>query len=114
METQLRTASPLQKPDVIRLVYADGALPVAHAKFQVVALGKGSDPTSDLISDVPAFFSKTSGIGEIWLADPDLIQAMSTLQQIIKSQHPNLRVWEYMPPSRPQLGSTDTLYRYPR
>ena len=111
MESQIRPRLlPQQKPDVIKLVYADGVLPVAHAKFQVMALGKGSDRTSDLLYDGAYWVSKTSAIGEIWLADPELIQAMTALQQILKNQNPNLRVWEYIPPSRPQLSSDATRY----
>src|SRR5580692_807994 len=116
METQQRPLPlPLQKPDVIKLVYADGVLPVAHAKFKVVALGKASDPTSDLRDDFDAWVAKTSGIGEIWLADPALIQGTDLLQQVLKRENPNLRVWEYIPPPRPPLVvSGDSLYRLPR
>ena len=116
METQQRPLPlPLQKPDVIKLVYADGVLPVAHAKFKVVALGKASDPTSDLRDDFDAWVAKTSGIGEIWLADPALIQGTDLLQQVLKRENPNLRVWEYIPPPRPPLTvSGDSLYRLPR
>jgi hypothetical protein len=114
MEAHARPAPlPSAKPDVLKLVYADGVLPVAHAKFRVVALGKLADPKSDLRDDYIAWDAKTSGIGEIWLADPVLIQGTDFLQQVLKRENPNLRVWEYVPPSRPPL-TDDPIYRLPR
>lgn len=88
-----------QKPNVLKLVYADGVSPVTHARFKVVALGQASVPASDLQDDFEAWVSKTSGIGEIWLASPELIQGMDILQQVVKRENPTLNRWEYVPPS---------------